>query len=86
MAISLTPNISNSIGEVVIEKYGSLVGLIDAYRKLELENKDLNNIELTKMKKEMLVNLRISEKRKLGKIASEKIYEFLFLTQFPDCC
>ena len=78
MAISLTPNISNSIGEVVIEKYGSLVGLVDAYRKLELDNKDLNNTELIKLKKEMLANLKITEKRKLGKIASEKIYEFLF--------
>jgi len=68
MSIGLIPNVSHKGAEAVISKYGSLFNLMNAYVNLSGEDE----------KKLMLADIQVSEKRKLGKVASEKIYNYLF--------
>ena len=65
--LSQIPGVSKQMGEIIIEKYGSLTHLILEYTKLnDLKDKleFLKNIELTN--------------RKIGPVISKRIYEFLF--------
>jgi hypothetical protein len=65
--LSQIPGVSKQMGEIIIEKYGSLSHLILEYTKLtDLKDKleFLKNIELTN--------------RKIGPVISKRIYEFLF--------
>lgn len=65
--LSQIPGVSKQMGEIIIEKYGSLTHLILEYTKLNnLEDKQtfLKNIEL--------------KNRKIGPVISKRIYEFLF--------
>lgn len=67
LALATIPNISTNVSKVIIDKYNGLTGLFREYNKYEIE----------KDKEEMLANIQINEKRKLGNVASKKIYEFL---------
>ncbi len=58
------PRISVSIARVIREHYKSIKDLILAY-------------EVNKNKRLMLADIKISEKRKLGKVASESIWKYL---------
>ena len=68
MSLGLIPNVSHAGADAVISKYGSLVNLIKEYANLPTEDE----------KKLMLADIQVSEKRKFGKVASEKIYSYLF--------
>ena len=59
--LSVIPGVSKKIAEVIINKYISLSNLIEEFKNND--NLLLANIEL--------------EKRKLGKVLSKKIYDFL---------
>ena len=56
------------MGENILKKYGTLGDLFDTYLGLETEEE----------KEKLLEEIQISEKRKLGKILSARIYKFLF--------
>lgn len=66
--LTCIPNVSITIARKINEKYNSMYELIDNYTKCDNE----------KSKKLMLTCIQISEKRKLGKILSEKIYNSIF--------
>lgn len=68
MSLGLIPNVSHAGAEAVISKYGSLVNLMKAYSNVSDEDD----------KKLLLADIQVSEKRKLGKVSSEKIYNYLF--------
>jgi ERCC4-type nuclease len=78
LAISTIPGISNNMGESVIKEYGSLIGLVNEYNKIT-NNNTLNEDEKIKRKENLLSDIQITEKRKLGKKLSSKIYNHLFV-------
>ena len=59
--LSVIPGVSKKIAEIIINKYESLSNLIEEFKK----NDDL-----------LLANIEL-EKRKVGKVLSKKIYDFL---------
>ena len=68
MAFGTIPGVSFKMGEIILKKYGTLGDLFDTYLGLETEEE----------KEKLLEKIQISEKRKLGKILSARIYKFLF--------
>ena len=65
--LNVIPGISVKIANVIIEQYTSINNLINQYHRLE-------NI---KEKDELLKDVQITTKRKLGKVLSKKIYQHL---------
>ena len=63
------PGVSHSMADKILEQFKSIPHLIAQYNLLENEE--------DKMK--MLQNIQVSEKRKLGKVLSNRIYDFLFI-------
>ena len=68
MAFGTIPGVSFKMGEIILKKYKTLSDLFDTYLGLETEEE----------KEKLLEEIQISEKRKLGKILSARIYNFLF--------
>ena len=68
LAFSNIPGISVKVGEAIITKWNTLSELVDAYFGLETEEE----------KEQILANIQINEKRKIGSKKSKKIYEYLF--------
>ena len=66
------PGMSTTFANIILEKYTSVPNLISNY----------NNLETIEEKKKMLVEIPITTKtgktRKLGKVLSERIYDFIF--------
>lgn len=58
------PRLSNEFAEKIKEKYSSIFKLVEEYNKLETE----------KEKKEMLMEIKNKNGRRLGKVLSERIY------------
>ena len=65
--LSQIPGVSKQMGQIIIEKYGSLSHLILEYSKL-------NNLE---DKQTLLKNIELSN-RNIGPVISKRIYQFLF--------
>jgi hypothetical protein len=61
-------SVSLKIAEKLLEEYGSWDGLLEAYSMLGEE----------KEKKNMLCELRVDNRRKVGPVASNKVYEFCY--------
>lgn len=68
MAFGTIPGVSYKIGEAILKKYNTMADLFDTYLGIETEEE----------KEKLLEDIQISEKRKLGKNLSTKIYRFLF--------
>jgi|UniRef100_A0A6C0DZS2 ERCC4-type nuclease len=66
--LCLIPGVSESIAKVINDKYMTMSNLISEWNKIE-------NI---KDKEKMLVDLQITDKRKIGKALSKKIYDAHF--------
>ena len=62
------PGVSHSMADKVLDNYKSIPYLIEQY----------NLIESADEKRKLLQNIQVSEKRKLGKVLSARIYDFLF--------
>lgn len=62
------PGVSHSMADKVLDSYKSIPHLIEQY----------NLIESVDEKRKLLQNIQVSEKRKLGKVLSARIYDFLF--------
>lgn len=66
------PGMSTTFSQVILEKYHSLPNLINSY----------NTLESVEDKKKMLIDIPITTKtgktRKLGKVLSERIYDYIF--------
>ena len=63
----MIPGISIKTASIIMEKYTSINNLINQY----------NQIRELEQRYEFLKEIQISPKRKLGKILSKKIYEYL---------
>ena len=74
LQLAQIPGMSLQNAQIIIDKYGSIANLIKAYY-------DINDMDEDKRIK-MLIDLEISisngKKRKLGKVLSERIYQYLF--------
>lgn len=66
------PGMSTTFASIILEKYTSVPNLITNY----------NNLETIEEKKKMLIEIPITTKtgktRKLGKVLSERIYDYIF--------
>lgn len=62
------PGVSHSMADKILDNYKSIPHLIEQY----------NLIESVDEKRKLLQNIQVSEKRKLGKVLSARIYDFLF--------
>lgn len=71
--LSVIPGLSINMAKVIINRYGSLFKLMDAYQQIPVENLEA--------REQMLMNLELeiknNKKRKLGKILSQRIYQYL---------
>lgn len=69
--LSVIPGMSVHMAKIILNQYGSLVKLVKAYQNIE----DLDT------KKNMLTNIEFeiknNKKRKLGKVLSERVYQYL---------
>jgi ERCC4-type nuclease len=65
--LCLIPGVSKTIAQKIVEKYSSLLCLINEYNQLE----DISAKQL------LLTDLQITNTRKIGKALSKKIYEWL---------
>jgi crossover junction endonuclease MUS81 len=77
LALAGVPGISTKTAEIIINQYGSLVGLLDAYKVIE-NNAEKTEEERTLMKELMLADIS-NGARKLGGIVSKRVYEFLVI-------
>lgn len=68
MAFGTIPGVSYKMGEAILKKYNTMADLFDVYLGIETEEE----------KEKLLETIQISEKRKLGKTLSTRIYRFLF--------
>lgn len=78
LQLAQIPGMSLQNAQIIIDKYGSIANLIKSYY-------DINDIDETKIEDKrikMLIDLEISisngKKRKLGKVLSERIYQYFF--------
>lgn len=75
------PGVSNNIVERIFEEYNSIKNILDSY--YQIDQLDLDEKEKIKQKENMLTNLQISisnnKKRKIGKVISKRIYDFLVI-------
>jgi ERCC4-type nuclease len=74
------PGVSFKMAEIILKDVKSIKDLILKYDNYNLELQkdgiDIKNIE--KLKEELLKDIQYSEKRKIGKIISKRIYHFLY--------
>lgn len=66
--LCLIPGVSESIAKVINDKYMTMANLINEWNKID----DIQG------KEKMLIDLQITEKRKIGKALSKKIYDAHF--------
>lgn len=83
------PGVSQNIVDVIFKKYDSIKKILEAYQEIDKlanqtlkdNNKEKTQLDLVKVKKEMLADLKIKiandKTRKIGKVISQRIYEFL---------
>ena len=76
LALAGVPGISTKSAEIIINHYGSLVGLLDAYKAIDQNNIDKTDEERIVMKASMLADIT-NGSRKLGAVVSKRVYEFL---------
>lgn len=68
MSLGTIPGVSFKMGEAILNKYKTLGDLFDTYLGIETEEE----------KEKLLESIQVSNKRKLGKVLSSRIYTFLF--------
>jgi crossover junction endonuclease MUS81 len=76
LALAGVPGISTKSAELIINHYGSLVGLLDAYKLIDQNNINKTDEERIVMKECMLADIN-NGSRKLGAVVSKRVYEFL---------
>jgi ERCC4-type nuclease len=76
LALAGVPGISTKTAEIIINQYGSLTGLLDAYKVIDQDNVDKTDEERTLMKELLLAEIS-NGSRKLGGIVSKRLYEYL---------
>ena len=64
------PGVSASTADIILAEYSNLVNLINTYQQISIDN--LGEREL------LLATLQMTPKRKLGKVLSTRIYNYLF--------
>jgi len=64
------PGVSQTFAEKIAENYPTMKQLFNAYNNIGEEDE--------KQKKQMLKNIMVTDKRKLGPVLSERIYNFLY--------
>jgi ERCC4-type nuclease len=78
LQLAQIPGMSLQNAQIIIDKYGSIANLIKSY--YDINDMDETKIEDKRIK--MLIDLEISisngKKRKLGKVLSERIYQYFF--------
>ena len=80
LQLAQIPGMSLQNAQIIIDKYGSIANLIKSYYDINNEDIDENKREEKRIK--MLIDLEITitngKKRKLGKVLSERIYQYFF--------
>ena len=71
--LSVIPGVSINMAKIIINQYGSLFKLMQAYQQIPVDNLE--------SREQMLMNLELdiknNKKRKLGKVISQRIYQYL---------
>jgi crossover junction endonuclease MUS81 len=67
-SLSQMPRITENLGDIIYKKYNSISNLVNAYEELD------NEIEREKL----LENIKVSENKKLGKVLSKRIYDYIY--------
>ena len=80
LQLAQIPGMSLQNAQIIIDKYGSIANLIKSYYDINAIDEDETKREEKRIK--MLIDLEISisngKKRKLGKVLSERIYQYFF--------
>ena len=71
LQLNQIPGVSHNISSCIIEKYPSLVILVNAYNILDTDDKKINLLE------NMKYDISNNKKRKIGKVVSSRIYNYL---------
>lgn len=71
------PGISIKMAEVILKEIKSVKDLIKKYNGYDIEL-EKDEVDIEKEREELLKNIQYNEKRKVGKIISKRIYEFLY--------
>lgn len=79
LALAGVPGISTKSAEIIINQYGSLSGLLDAYKGIDQDNVGKSSEEITQLKENMLADVA-NGARKLGGIISKRVYDYLVAT------
>jgi len=78
LQLSQIPGLSKSVAKIIIEKYECLSNLILSYTKCEtIEEKD-------QLLKDIIIKTTTGKERKLGKVLSSRIYNYLFLKDIEN--
>ena len=78
LQLSQIPGVSKSVAKIIIEKYKCLSNLILSYTKCEtIEEKD-------QLLKDIIIKTTTGKERKLGKVLSSRIYNYLFLKDIEN--
>ena len=74
------PGVSLKMAEIILKDIKSIKDLILKYDNynLELQKDDVDIKNIEKLKEELLKDIQYSEKRKVGKVISKRIYHFLY--------
>ena len=75
--LSNIPGISIKMAEVILEEIKSIKNLILKYDNIDIEL-EKDGVDFEKKREELLKDIKYSEKRKIGKIISKRIYDFLY--------
>jgi crossover junction endonuclease MUS81 len=65
LQLSIIPGVSNNIAQKICDKYNCMIDLINAYNSQQQNEQN---------KEKLLADIQITDKRKLGKALSKKIY------------
>lgn len=75
--LSNIPGVSIKMAEVILQEVKSVKELIIKYNKSDIEL-EKDGIDSEKENEQLLKDIKYSEKRKVGKIISKRIYDFLY--------
>jgi len=75
--LSNIPGVSIKMAEVILQEVKSIKELIIKYNNTDIEL-EKDGVDFEKEREELLKDIKYSEKRKVGKIISKRIYDFLY--------
>jgi crossover junction endonuclease MUS81 len=74
LQLSQIPSVSQSMASIILDKYGSIFNLCDAYNHIE----DIKDRE--KMVAELKYDIANGKQRKVGLVASSRLYQYLTIS------